>query len=148
VASVPATKTVQTFAMSPQQRISYLQRCPLATGINYKLKHVMNYKGKRGGLKKKLRKPTGELKLFREIVIKRGAFSEKSGTPIYAITVSSMAHLIRKSHSEAARLDSDNIVILTPEEHYILDNEMWKMEGDKEWDWILKKQERLRKQYS
>jgi hypothetical protein len=99
-------------------------------------------------LKRSYKKPTGELALFRKIVIERGSFSEISDTPIYDITVSSMMHVIRKSKTEACRLDPRNIIIGTPDEHYQWDNNRWEIADNPKWDWVRKREEELLKQYS
>ena len=102
---------------------------------------------KRKGLKRKPRKPTGEKKMFQKIAIKRGLYSEISGTPVPG-SPSNFAHIVRKSLTEACRLDPDNIVILTAEEHYDFDNARWRVTNLEKWQWLFRKEERLLKQYT
>ncbi len=98
-------------------------------------------------MKKKYRK-TGELKIFREIVISRGAYSQVSGTPIIPITVSSMAHILPKGgRFPEARLDARNIIILTPKEHTQLDTKRWEVKDDPRWSFVWELEEELLKKY-
>ncbi len=98
-------------------------------------------------IKKKV-KVTGELDLFRRLVIKRGSKSEISGEPIHDITVSAMSHILSKKMYPAFRLREDNIVIMTPEEHreYDQGSESY-LRTLPEWGWFFIKKEQLLEEY-
>jgi hypothetical protein len=96
--------------------------------------------------KKPIRKKTGELLLFRQILIERGPFSQVSGKEIDPGPIN-FAHVLRKSQYPAARLDPENIIIMTAEEHNIFDNDIWKMEGDPRWDWVVIRRINLLEKY-
>jgi len=98
---------------------------------------------KRSSIKRKA-EPTGELAMFREIVLKRGARSEISGDRINEITVSSMAHILAKKQYPKFRLKEENICIMTPEEHRRYDQGLHEaLRVLPEWEWLFKKRDML-----
>lgn len=76
--------------------------------------------------KVKIRKPTGELAMFNEIWIEREHVSflsglpldEFQGTPYY---VNMFAHVLDKKKYPSQRLIKTNVILLTPQEHFYLD---------------------------
>lgn len=97
---------------------------------------------------KKAKKITGELELFRAIVRQRGSKSEVSGENIEDITVSSLAHILSKKMFPAYRLNPDNIIILTPDEHQELDQGSQEyLRTLPEWDFVFEKIEKLKEDY-
>jgi hypothetical protein len=93
------------------------------------------------------RKKTGEKPLFIKIGLERGLYSEVSGRPVPG-TPSNFAHIVRKGKTEACRLDEDNILIMTADEHYDFDNARWRIADLDMWQWVFRKEERLLKQYA
>jgi hypothetical protein len=91
--------------------------------------YCRNHQHSRADKKPKLlgaRKKTGELQVFMEIWAERPHFSELSGRPLeqYASTAffaSLFAHILNKGMYPKFRLNKDNIVLLHPEEHNLLD---------------------------
>lgn len=69
----------------------------------------------------KKRKPTGEYELFKEIWGERPHISFLSGRELKYFDPRLFAHVIAKSKGEQWRLNKDNIVLLHPEEHELLD---------------------------
>lgn len=68
-----------------------------------------------------VRKPTGELSLFRELWAACGGKSEVSGLPLHPpghmLFHHQGSHLLPKGTYPSYRLDRRNIVMITPEEH-------------------------------
>jgi hypothetical protein len=62
-------------------------------------------------------KKTGELELFQEIWNERPHKSEISGIPLYSFNVSCFHHILLKSTYPEYRLNKDNIIMLTAQEH-------------------------------
>ncbi len=71
---------------------------------------------------KKEYKPTGELALFKEIWAERPHFCFVSGKKLPHFDVRLFAHVIPKGNSPNMRLDKNNIVLLTPSNHYLYDH--------------------------
>lgn len=68
------------------------------------------------------RKPSGELKLFKEIAQERDWICENCKDPIHEITVSNMAHVKAKGRFPELRLDKENIRIWCVTCHYEWDH--------------------------
>ena len=65
--------------------------------------------------------PTGELELFKKIWAERVHESFISGRPLMFFDVCFFAHVLPKGTHPQSRLDPENIVLLTREEHNLLD---------------------------
>lgn len=92
---------------------------------------------------------TGELAMFKEIWDERPHFSEVSGSPIFYFDVRCFSHLLPKGAYPRYRLNKDNIVLKTADEHYDWHN---RAESDlrcqADWIWVLQKRDDLRIQYN
>jgi len=71
-----------------------------------------------------VRKPTGELDLFREIWNTRQRVSFLSGLPIRFFDVKNFAHVLPKGQNKFPKykLKKENIILLTDMEHHLLDH--------------------------
>lgn len=92
---------------------------------------------------------TGELQMFKEIWSERPHISEVSGDPLPYFDVRCFSHLLPKGNYERYRLNKENIVLKTPQEHTdwhsIAESELWRKS---EWIWVLQKRDELRIQYN
>jgi len=68
-------------------------------------------------LKRKMRKPTGELALFKKIWEERIHFSQLSYEPILEFDVFCFSHILSKKAFPKFRLKPENIILITREEH-------------------------------
>jgi len=66
------------------------------------------------------KKPTGEKALFEEIWDERPRVSFLSGKEL-DFSVSIFAHVLNKKDFSNYRLNKENIILLTPDEHFLLD---------------------------
>jgi len=87
----------------------YLRQDKVSTGIKKSVQ----------GLK---RKPTGEKKIFDEIITERPCKSEVSGFPIYNPGPANCAHVLPKKKYPHFRLKKEAIMLLTIDEHFLVDN--------------------------
>ena len=116
--------------------------------------YCRNHQWKRSDKKEKLKtyfhKPTGELAFFKEIWIKTEHKSYLSGKPLYKFSVSLFAHVLSKNKYPKWRLNPINIVLLTPEEHHMLDQgykeqrERYAKENNCDWNKIYELQNDLK----
>ena len=122
---------------------------PLCRWHNEKRKaEVKKSKGK--SPYKYIKKATGERELFEEILEDRGARSEISDEPIYNIGPINFIHLLAKGQGRYPlfKLNKDNIVIGTAEEHHEFDHgSQSKLREDPRWDWVFEKIEKLKREY-
>ena len=101
----------------------------------------------------KKRKPTGELELFKEIWEERIHISFLSGTPIKYFDVKCFAHVLNKGKYPKFRLNKDNIVLLTPTEHNLLDagtqlaRDKYAFITESNWEKITNLKEKLKLEY-
>lgn len=73
------------------------------------------------GLKQKMPKPTGELKLFRDIFVARNGKCQITGLPIEFHPISFM-HILGKGAYPKFRLKKENIYMVIPDIHLGYDN--------------------------
>ncbi len=108
-------------------------------------KEKKKYFLKRTPIKKKPRKVTGELLVFKMIFSEREHVSEVSGIKIEAFDVRIFSHILPKSTYPKYRLLKENIIIITPEEH-----QEWEFGSrtDSKWDHVKEKAEELRQRYN
>lgn len=92
---------------------------------------------------------SGELQLFKDIWAKRKHVSEISGLPIRVFDPSSFHHILTKGAYPEARLDEDNIVIVTRGEHNALHTYSWQQlfEIDIRYDKIYQRYLKLKSIY-
>ena len=90
---------------------------------------------------------TGELKLFQEIWATRPRRSEVSGDELPYFSVDCFSHILTKGAYPAARLDPDNIMLMTGVEHVQWEVQRWKCEGDPRWDKVYDRQLELKRKY-
>lgn len=105
----------------------------------------------------KPRKVTGELALFKEIWNEREHVSEVSGKRLWELTPHNMdvwvrqfSHILTKAaypdrkNGIKMRLNKENIVLMTPEEHA-----EWEHgdRNDPKWNWVKEKAEQLKQEY-
>lgn len=104
------------------------------------------------------KKPTGELKVFKEIWEERPRVSFISGESLQRYDgtnkfVSLFAHVLAKGRYPHLRLSKDNVVMLTPHEHYLFDHGTKKQRQDYaknflvDWHKIFKLKEELIQKY-
>lgn len=70
---------------------------------------------------KYIKKPTGELELFKDIWNTRPHISFLTSSPLGFFNVSYFAHILPKGKYPKAKLDPENIVLLKTQEHFLLD---------------------------
>lgn len=103
---------------------------------------------KRGPLKQK-RKPTGELDVFKSIWDERPHYSQISGKFLGDnLNVSFFSHILPKSHYKRFRLNKQNIVLKTEEEHFKWETQSWKLKDLDEWKWVFDLKQSLKEQYN
>jgi hypothetical protein len=110
-----------------------------------------NIEHKKGKLKlkpKRARKVTGELELFKEIWEERKHVSYVSGVELGEFNVCFFAHILSKGAYPRYRLRKDNIILLTFDEHQLLDFASHKINGDPNWDEVMYLKEKLKKEYN
>lgn len=96
----------------------------------------------------KSRSKTGELELFKEIWDEREHQSFLSGKPVQA-NIFCFAHVLSKGMYPKFRLNKENIILLTAEEHQLLDHgtEEKRIKYGYDWGKIWKLKEKLRRDY-
>lgn len=103
---------------------------------------------------KSKRKPTGELSMFKEIWNERPHISFLTGENLdkyeNGFFISCFAHVFSKKAYPELRLDKENIILLTPKEHLLLDQgtdsqrEQYSKETGCEWDIIYEYKDKIR----
>ncbi len=91
--------------------------------------------------------PTGELQIFKEIWNERPHFSQISGKPLGEFRVHFFSHILTKAAYPAFRLNKQNIVLKTLEEHHQWETQAHKLVGASEWAWVFKLKESLKQKY-
>lgn len=76
---------------------------------------------KKGKIKQKVRKATGEYKLFQQIYEEVGGRCQITGERI-DFDVNNFAHILSKGAYPSLRLERDNIIHVLPEIHHLYDN--------------------------
>jgi hypothetical protein len=101
---------------------------------------------KRTPFKKKPKKATGEKALFEEIWEERERVDFITGEPIMEATVQNFAHVLSKGAYPQHRLNKENIVLLTAENHHKQHSLGLTrlVEMDKRWSKFVELQERLK----
>lgn len=111
---------------------------------NASLKQAKKNKALSSPPAKKFRKKTGELDLYKIIWEERPHVSEVSGTPLGEFDVRYFSHILSKGSYGKFRLNKDNIMLKTPEEHHT-----WEF-GDIShpmWDKAKEKKQLLKQRY-
>lgn len=92
-----------------------------------------------------------ERQLFEEIWNERPHVSEIDGTPLYPkghkMWHWQFSHLLPKGIYNKARLDKENIVLMTWAQHQMWEFHPHKLRDKEEWKWVFEKRERLKKEY-
>jgi hypothetical protein len=103
-----------------------------------KVKKVYRYK----------KKPTGEKEVFEKIWKTRKAFSQILGQFLGEYNVSYFAHVLPKAQNKYPeyKLNPQNIVLMTLQEHHNWDNARHKCTGT-EWKWVYELEASLKEQY-
>lgn len=98
------------------------------------------------------RKTTGEAEMFRKIWDERPHVSQISGKKLldhgHRFWYSQFAHIVSKGARPEMRLDPDNIVLMTFEEHFTWDNHRHLLKDKEEWRWLFEKYETKRHFYT
>lgn len=103
--------------------------------------------------KKKKRESTGERALFVRIWNKRPQKSEISGEPLkpidHPLWINQFAHILAKGEGQYPhyRLLEENIMLMTPDEHFKQTNQIHKCKGDPKWDNFFLKMSILKERY-
>ena len=95
------------------------------------------------------KKPSGEKEIFLEIWEERPHHSQISGEPIHEATASNFMHVLPKAQNKYPlfKLNKQNIVLATDEEHFLWDNMRYKIINDPKWQWVFQLETSLKKQY-
>jgi len=126
---------------------------PQKRWIVNKSKMLCNYhnelrKKKSKPTKQYVRKATGELDMFKEIWEERDHVSFVSGKKLKKFDVKMFAHILSKGAYPAFRLRKDNIVLLTPDEHFLYDMASHKIKEDPYWAGLYEMKEKLKIEYN
>ncbi len=57
------------------------------------------------------------------------------------------SHILGKGLYGGFKLREDNIVLITPDEHYIWGNQSYKIRSDPKWRWVFEKYDQLKIEY-
>lgn len=98
----------------------------------------------------KKKEPTGEKAVFQAIWNKRPHKSQISGEKIHDGKAVNFLHVLAKGQNKYPdfKLEEENIVLGTEEEHYIWDNARHLIPPDhKGWKWMLEKEAVLKEKY-
>lgn len=109
-------------------------------------KEKKKYFLKRTPIKKKVKKATGELEVFKMIWNERPHRSQISDEPLLFFDVWNFAHILPKKNYEKLRLLKENIVLMTREEHKKYD--FGSTTNDKRFDWVREKAEKLKSEHN
>jgi hypothetical protein len=90
---------------------------------------------------------TGELKLFLSMWKNGIRRSEVSNILLPEFSVCLFCHILGKQAYPEFRLRTDNIVIVTYEEHILWEHHKRKIAGDPLWQWVFDLEERNRRLY-
>lgn len=99
-------------------------------------------------LKSKPMKVTGEKKVFEEIWGERPHVSQVSGKPLlpeyHKLWHWQFAHCRSKGADSSNRLNKDNILLMTWDEHHAWDNARHTLKNKPEWEWVFDKYENIK----
>lgn len=95
----------------------------------------------------KRRKPTGELALFKKLYEERGPYSQVAPYEYVPFDVRCFSHLLSKQSYPSLRLEPENIVIKTPQQHDMWHNQYDKLKHLPEWKWVLYTEQKLKRKY-
>lgn len=95
-----------------------------------------------------------QIKLFKKIWDNRSHYSEISGEPLERYTdelwLCIFAHILPKSHYPRYKYSEENIMLVTPSEHQLLDQGTYDQRAKYpkvNWDLFFQKKEHLKRQY-
>lgn len=94
------------------------------------------------------RKATGELELFKQIWEERPHVSEVSGRALGPFNVSFFSHILNKGHYPEARLDKENILLKSTDEHRLWEFERYNLVHLKEWEHVFELRNKLKEKYA
>ncbi|MES3018161.1 MAG: hypothetical protein V4721_10290 [Bacteroidota bacterium] len=95
------------------------------------------------------KKPTGEKAVFEEIYEERPHASQVSGNPILYPTPSNFLHVLPKGKNKYPlfKLNKQNIILGTDDEHYLWDHCRMQIKDDPMWAPIFELEASLKEQY-
>ncbi len=95
------------------------------------------------------RKPTGEKQIFLEIWNERPHASQISNDPISHPTPSNFLHVLPKALNKypKLKLDKQNIVLATEQEHHFWDNQRYLIKNDPQWSFMFELEETLKQKH-
>lgn len=95
------------------------------------------------------RKPTGEKQVFEEIWNERPHKSQISGDPIHEAYPIYFLHVLPKAQNKypKLKLEKQNIVLGTADEHYDWDHNRKAIENDPKWKWMFELEASLKEKY-
>lgn len=95
------------------------------------------------------RKPTGEMQVFLEIWNERPHVSQITGEAIKIPSPTNFIHILPKAQNKYPKfkLNKQNIVIGTEEDHYNWDHNRKSIENNPIWKWMFELEESLKQQY-
>ena len=109
---------------------------------------ISGYNAPKSSLKPYKREPTGELAMFERIWITRPHVSEISGQPLFnrnhKFWINQFMHVRGKGADSKNRLNEENIVLATWEEHYLYDFQKHKVQDKPEWKWVFELFEKIK----
>lgn len=115
--------------------------------VNQTHKLCKNCNNKRLNKSVIVRKTTGELQLFKEIWNERPHYSQVSGKRLNGFNVGYFSHILTKAAYPSYRLDKQNIVLKTLEEHHLWETQRHKLTELPEWKWVFELEETLIRKY-
>lgn len=95
------------------------------------------------------RKPTGEKQIFLEIWNERPHSSQISNDHIPSPTPSNFLHVLPKALNKypKLKLDKQNIILATEQEHHFWDNQRYIIKDDPQWSFMFELEQTLIKKY-
>jgi len=88
-----------------------------------------------------------ELDFFKEIWRERSHYSEVSGEYLGVFSPVYFSHLLTKGSHPELRLDKENILLMTFEEHRLWENYQHKIKDIPMWDKVFKQRDKLKYKY-
>lgn len=116
--------------------------------LQYKKKKYYEKQKAKGKSKYKPRKRTGEMDVFIKIWNERKHVSEVSGDPLgNVLKPIFFSHVLTKGAYPSLRLNKENIILMTADEHQLWEFGKDKIKDDPKWKWVFERRDKLKREY-